>query len=45
VGAQPARHRFDAAARVRFEVASRNAWFDLKPILDRYRGAAGGVRG
>jgi predicted nucleotidyltransferase len=35
----------DPAARVRFEVASRNAWFDLKPILDRYRGAARGVRG
>lgn len=23
--------------RVRFEVATRNEWFDLKPILDEYR--------
>lgn len=27
----------DAAFRVRFEVAARNKYFDLKPILDRYR--------
>jgi uncharacterized protein len=27
----------DRAARVRFEVASRNEYFDLKPVLDRYR--------
>ena len=27
----------DRAARIRFEVAARNAYFDLKPILDRYR--------
>ena len=27
----------DRAARVRFEVAARNEYFDLKPILDRYR--------
>jgi hypothetical protein len=25
------------SARVRFEVAARNAYFDLKPFLDRYR--------
>ena len=27
----------DAAARVRFEVRARNVYFDLRPILDRYR--------
>ena len=27
----------DPSARVRFEVAARNAYFDLKPFLDRYR--------
>jgi predicted nucleotidyltransferase len=27
----------DPSARIRFEVASRNAYFDLKPFLDRYR--------
>ena len=27
----------DRAARIRFEVAARNAYFDLKPFLDRYR--------
>lgn len=27
----------DRAARIRFEVAARNAYFDLKPHLDRYR--------
>jgi predicted nucleotidyltransferase len=27
----------DPAARIRFEVAARNAYFDLKPFLDRYR--------
>ena len=30
----------DRAARIRFEVAARNAYFDLKPFLDRYRGRA-----
>ena len=30
-------HERDRAARVRFEVAARNAYFDLKPFLDRYR--------
>ena len=29
----------DRAARIRFEVAARNAYFDLKPYLDRYRRA------
>lgn len=28
------------AERIRFEVRARNAYFDLKPILDRYRQAA-----
>jgi hypothetical protein len=28
------------AERIRFEVRARNAYFDLKPILDRYRKAA-----
>lgn len=27
----------DPSLRVRFEVASRNRYFDLKPFLDRYR--------
>lgn len=27
----------DASARIRFEVRTRNEYFDLKPILDRYR--------
>lgn len=27
----------DRPARLRFEVAARNAYFDLKPFLDRYR--------
>ena len=27
----------DRSARIRFEVAARNAYFDLKPFLDRYR--------
>ncbi len=27
----------DRAARLRFEVAARNAYFDLKPFLERYR--------
>ena len=31
--------------RIRFEVRARNAWFDLKPILDRYRRSGGSVRG
>ena len=31
----------DPAARIRFEVATRNAWFDLQPHLERYRRAAG----
>ncbi len=29
----------DPAARTRFEVRARNAWFDLQPILHRYREA------
>jgi len=29
----------DRSARIRFEVAARNAYFDLKPFLDRYRRA------
>jgi predicted nucleotidyltransferase len=28
------------AERIRFEVRARNAYFDLRPILDRYRKAA-----
>jgi len=38
---------FDRAPleRIRFEVRARNAWFDLKPILDRYRRSGGSVRG
>lgn len=35
----------DPGARVRFEVASRARWFDLKPVLDRYRGTAERARG
>ena len=27
----------DRSARLRFEVAARNAYFDLKPVLERYR--------
>lgn len=27
----------DPGARIRFEVSARNAYFDLKPFLDRYR--------
>jgi len=27
------------SVRIRFEVATRNEWFDLKPILDEYRRA------
>jgi hypothetical protein len=30
----------DRAARIRFEVATRNAYFDLEPFLDRYRRVA-----
>ena len=29
----------DPSARIRFEVRARNEFFDLKPILDRYRAA------
>jgi hypothetical protein len=29
----------EPSARVRFEVASRNRYFDLKPLLARYRAA------
>lgn len=29
----------DPAARIRFEVRARNEYFDLQPILARYRGA------
>jgi len=31
--------------RIRFEVRARNAYFDLKPILDEYRRAHGGPAG
>lgn len=31
----------DPDARVRFEVAARNAYFDIKPHLDRYRRGPG----
>ena len=31
----------DPSARIRFEVQSRNAYFDLKPILDCYRQVRG----
>jgi len=27
----------DPSARIRFEVRARNEYFDLKPVLDRYR--------
>lgn len=30
----------DPGARIRFEVSARNAYFDLKPFLDRYRRAS-----
>ncbi len=30
----------DRSARIRFEVRSRNEYFDLKPFLDRYRRTA-----
>jgi predicted nucleotidyltransferase len=30
----------DPSRRIRFEVAARNAYFDLKPHLDRYRRVA-----
>lgn len=30
----------ERSARIEFEVQARNAYFDLKPILDRYRRAA-----
>lgn len=30
----------DPVARIRFEVRTRNEYFDLKPFLDRYRRAA-----
>jgi len=30
----------DKAKRVRFEVLSRNRWWDLKPVLDQVRGVA-----
>ena len=33
-------HERDRSARVRFEVAARNAYFDVKPFLDRYRRTA-----
>ncbi len=29
----------DPSVRIRFEVAARNTYFDLKPFLDRYRRA------
>ena len=35
----------DAAARVRFEVRARNEYFDLRPVLDRYRRAGGASDG
>lgn len=28
---------YDPSARIRFEVCCRNAWFDLRPHLERYR--------
>jgi len=34
-------HERDAAARVEFEVRSRNEYFDLVPLLRRYRGFDG----
>lgn len=36
-------HEADRSARVRFEVAARNAYFDLQPILREYR--RGGTAG
>ena len=30
----------DRSARLRFEVRSRNEYFDLLPVLQRYRAAA-----
>lgn len=36
-------HEADRSARIRFEVAARNAYFDLQPILRRYR-RGGAVR-
>jgi predicted nucleotidyltransferase len=33
----------DPGLRIRFEVASRNRYFDLKPLLDRYRKSEGVV--
>jgi predicted nucleotidyltransferase len=33
-------HERDRATRIRFEVAARNAYFDVKPFLDRYRRTA-----
>ena len=30
----------DRGSRIRFEVAARNAYFDLQPFLDRYRRSA-----
>jgi hypothetical protein len=33
----------DPAARVRFEIKSRNDFFDLQPILQRYRRTVGGA--
>ena len=32
----------DPSLRVRFEVRSRNEYFDLQPYLREYRGTAGG---
>jgi predicted nucleotidyltransferase len=33
----------DPSARIRFEIAARNAYFDLLPILRRYRRSASGA--
>lgn len=33
----------DPGERVRFEVAARNAYFDIKPHLDRYRRGPGAI--
>lgn len=30
-------HETDSSARIRFEVAARNAYFDLQPVLREYR--------
>lgn len=35
-------HEGDRSARVRFEVAKRNEYFDLLPVLRRYRRLEGG---